>query len=378
MKLTGKRIGIIGGGQLGRMLTTPAIEMGFSVTVIDPTPNCPAAQVGAEQIKASLTDERAIQELAERSDFLTYEIEHINTEMLIELAAKGVSINPSPETLTMIKNKLAQKEFLRSIGIPTADFLPIDSALDITRAAKVFGYPLLLKTRFGGYDGRGNALLKKSTDILKALSTFGEQPLYVEQHISFVKELAVMVARGASGEVLTYPVVETIHKNNILHDVLAPAPIAEALHKKAKLFAKEVVANLSGAGVFGIEMFLTKKGELLVNEIAPRVHNSGHYTIESCVTSQFEQHIRAITGLPLGKPTMKTPAAVMVNILGDRKGPSEIFGLEKLMSIPNVSFHIYGKAETKPERKMGHITVLAATLKKAQQHATNARKAITL
>ncbi len=373
-----KRLGIVGGGQLGRMLGFAAKRLGFTVTVIDPTPGSPAGQVVDHQIIADYKDETAIRKLASQSDFLTFEIESANSAILDELTKKGVAVNPSAKTLSIIKDKLLQKQFLAKATLPIADFISVDSVEDIKRAAKKFGYPILLKARFDAYDGRGNALLASETDIVKGMEKLKGRELYVEKFVPFVKELAVMVARNIKGEIKVYPVVETIHKNNICHTVLAPAPISKKERSKAELLAKKVMQKLGGAGVFGIEMFLTKDRKIYINELAPRVHNSGHYTIEACKTDQFEQHIRAVTGLPLGSTDMIVPAAAMVNILGDRLAPAEVSGLEKALLLSHVAVHIYGKAETKVERKMGHITAIDSTLDKAYKKAIKARKFITI
>lgn len=372
------KIGIIGGGQLGKMLTLEAKKMGFHVTVIDPTPRSPAGQVADEQIVAPYNDEKAIRALAEKSDFLTFEIELANAKILDELSKKGLQINPSAKTLEIIKDKLLQKIFLKKHGLPVADFIEVASNDDIKEAAKKFRYPLLLKARFDAYDGRGNALIKRKSDIEKGMEKLKGRLLYVEKFVPFVKELAIMVVRNTKGEIKTYPVVETVHKNNICHTVLAPAPIDKRIQTKARKLAEKVMQKLKGAGVFGIEMFLTKKAEVIINEIAPRVHNSGHYTIEGCVTSQFEQHIRAITGLPLGITEMVMSASVMVNILGNRQGVAEVSGMEKALSLPNVAVHIYGKIDTKLERKMGHITAIDKDLKSALRKARLARRYISI
>lgn len=380
------RIGIVGGGQLGRMLAFEAKKLGFIVTVIDPTVQSPAGQVSDHQIVADVKDEKAIRQLASQSDYLTFEIELANSEVLGELAKKGVIVNPSAKTLSIIKDKFKQKQFLKKSGIPVAKFAEVNAAAnaianarkDILTAAEKFGLPLLLKARMDAYDGRGNVLIKKAGDIDPALEKLVGRDLYVEQYVPFIKELAVMVARNTKGAILTYPVVQTIHKNNICHLVLAPAPVDQSIQRKAQNLAKKVMQQLKGAGVFGIEMFLTKDGKVLVNEIAPRVHNSGHYTMEACVTSQFEQHIRAITGLPLGSTTMLTPAAVMINILGERLGQVEVKHLEKTLALANTFVHVYGKKETKPDRKMGHITVIDSSLNRAIRKAKLARKLLTI
>lgn len=372
------RIGIIGGGQLGRMLAFEAKKMGFYVTVIDPTPQSPAGQVSDYQIVAHYKDEKAIRELAEHSDFITFECEFTNAEELRALSKNGTSVNPSAKTLSIIKDKLSQKKFLKKSKVPVADFIEVKNRNDILSAANFFGYPFLLKARFDAYDGRGNALIQNEKDIDTGFGKLKGKELYVEKFVPFKKELAIMVARNTKGEIATYPVVETVHKNNICHTVSAPAPVDEIVKKRAKVVATKVMSSLKGAGVFGIEMFLTKNNQVLVNEIAPRVHNSGHYTIEACVTSQFEQHIRAITGLPLGKTDMIMPAAVMVNILGERVGAARTEGLEKALKIPHVAVHIYGKIETKLERKMGHITVIGKTINEAYEKATQARQFIVI
>lgn len=372
------RIGIVGGGQLGRMLAFEAKRLGFTVTVLDSTPKSPAGQVADEQIIADFKDEKAIEKLAQVSDYLTFEIELANATILNKLADKGISINPSPKTLEIIKDKLKQKKFLSNAKIPVTQFQAVQTKEDILHSAKKFGLPLLLKARYDAYDGRGNFLIKTEKDIEEGLDKLKGRKLYVEKFVPFVKELAVMVARNTKGEIDVYPVVETVHQNNICHTVFAPALVSEQIKERAKMLTKKVMSKLSGAGVFGIEMFLTKSGRVYVNEIAPRVHNSGHYTIESCRTSQFEQHIRAITGLPLGKTNMISPAAVMVNILGDREGKAQVEGLSKAMSLSGIYVHIYGKEETRQERKMGHITAIDTTLSKAYKKAKLARKYISI
>ncbi len=372
-----KKIGIVGGGQLGRMLTFAAKKLGFSVIILDPTPDSPAGQVADRQIVGSFKDEEKIKELAKEVDYLTFEIELANADVLNEISKK-IPVNPSAKTLNIIKDKLKQKTFLQSNGIPTADFAKVLDKGDVLRLVKMFGFPLLLKARFDAYDGRGNFLIKKEEDIDWGLEKLGGRKLYVEKFVPFVKEIAVMVGRSTIGEVMVYPVVETTHKNNICHTVVVPADVSEEVGNKAKVLAASVMEHLQGAGVFGIEMFLTKDGKVLINEIAPRVHNSGHYTIEACVTSQFEQHIRAITGMELGSTDLIVPAAAMVNILGEREGPSKPEGVVKASAMKGVEVHIYGKSETKIERKMGHITAVGKSAKEALKKALLARKYITI
>lgn len=373
-----KKIGIVGGGQLGRMMTYAAKKLGMYVTVIDPTPNSPAGQIANKQIIGGYKDPHATRELAKISDVITIDAEFVDDKTLAELEKDGKPVHPSPKTISIIKDKLLQKQFLEQSKIPVAEFKSVETADDIKETAGEFGYPLLLKAREDAYDGKGNFVIKTEKDIEEGLEKLNGRKLYVEKFVPFVKELAVMVARSTNGEIKSYPVVETNHKNNILHTVLVPALVEKSITKKAQEFAISVVKHLHGAGVFGIEMFLTKNGDVLVNEIAPRVHNSGHYTIEACKTSQFENHIRAITGMPIGDTDLIVPAAVMINVLGERHGPAEAKGLEKIMEMPNVSVHIYGKKETKLERKMGHITVVGKTVKECLEIAEHARKILTI
>ena len=372
------KIGIVGGGQLGRMLAFEAKKMGFYVTVTDPTLGSPAGQVVDEQILGGYSDAEATKKLAAVSDFITFEIEHINTGTLQELVDNGAQIHPSPQTIAIIKDKFQQKVFLRLNKIPTATFVEVATEHDILSASKKFGFPLVLKAKHDAFDGRGNVLIKNKNEIASALKKLKGRHLYVEKFVRFKKELAINIARSTKGEIVSYPVVETIHVNNICHIVKAPAQIDKKIRDKSEKFAIDIMKHLKGAGVFAIEMFLTKDNKILVNEIAPRVHNSGHYTIEACATSQFEQHIRAITGLPLGNPEMIVPASVMINILGRRQGAVEIANLEKVLRMPNVFVHIYGKKETKPERKMGHITVIGKSMKEVLKKAVLARKYLSI
>jgi len=376
-----KRIGIVGGGQLARMMAEPAKRLGLALTVIDPTPNSPAGQL-ANEITADFNDEKALRELAKRSDVITIEIEVTDEEglknILEELNESGLPVHPSPKTLAVIQDKLLQKLFLKKNKIPTPDFLEVKTSRDILKAEEKFSFPLVLKARTGAYDGRGNALIKNKSQVDSALNKLRGKKLYVEKFVPFIKELAVIVARSTSGEIVTYPVVETIHKNNILHYLLSPAPVDNKVATKVNELAIKTMKHLKGAGVFGIEMFLTNDGKVLINEIAPRVHNSGHHTIEANETSQFEQHVRAITGMLLGSTRATSPAAVMINILGDRTGKANPKGIEKAEKIPGVTVHIYGKLETKLERKMGHITAIADTLDEALNNAKLARSYITI
>jgi phosphoribosylaminoimidazole carboxylase PurK protein len=371
------KVGIIGGGQLGRMLALAAIPLGFEVLVLDPTPNCPAA-VCAKQIVGSFKDAEAVFALAKQVDYLTFEIESANAVALNTLAQQNKHINPQPQMLALIKDKFAQKQFYQKHAIPCAASVKVENKEEIKQAAAEFSYPIVLKARFDAYDGRGNVVINNESEIEVAFVKLGEKNLYVEQFVPFRKELAVMVARSVNGDLKSYPVVESIQKNNICHTVIAPAQVDTEIIALAQQFAEKVVGHLQGAGVFGIEMFLTQDNQVLINEIAPRVHNTGHYTMEACVTSQFEQHIRAVCGLPLGATAMKVPAAVMMNILGQREGMADIQGLQNVLLTAGVSVHFYGKAETKAERKMGHLTAIADNIDAAMKKAQNALTAISI
>jgi phosphoribosylaminoimidazole carboxylase PurK protein len=371
------KLGIVGGGQLGRMMALAAIPLGFVVTVLDPSENCPASHC-SKQLLGSFKDAGSIEQLACEVDYVTFEIESANAAAMEKLAIEGKPLNPHPRMLALIKDKYRQKLFYQQHQIPCATSCQVESKADIIAAGEKFNYPLLLKARFDAYDGRGNALVRSEAGIEAAIEKLGEKNLYVEQFVPFEKELAVVVARDVHGNICSYPVVETIHENNICHTVLCPAPVADTIKEKATQFAEQLVSHLEGAGVFAVELFLTSTGDVLVNEVAPRVHNSGHHTIEACVTSQFEQHVRAVTGLPLGDAALKVPAAVMLNILGDRQGSADIQGLDKALAIEGVSVHFYGKHETKPERKMGHLTAIGETLEQALHNANQARELISI
>lgn len=373
-----KRVGIVGGGQLGQMLTIAAKNLGYYVAVVDPTPQSPAGQVADKQIIGGYKDDKAIRELAKDVDVITVDAEFVNTGTLSDLEKQGKQVFPSPQTIEMIKDKLKQKEFLQKNNIPIADFREVTTQDDIKKTGEQFGYPMLLKARTDAYDGKGNFVLQSENDIEEGLEKLINRELYVEKFVPFVKELAIMCAQNQQGEIVTYPVVETHHKDNVLDYLTAPADISEKARKNAQNLAQNVMQHLKGAGVFGIEIFLTKDDNVLVNELAPRVHNSGHYTIEASVTSQFEQHIRAITNLPLGSTAFLPKAAVMKNILGTRTGPGVTQGVEKALQIEGVTVHVYNKHESRIGRKMGHITVIGNDINECLRKAEEARKALVI
>jgi phosphoribosylaminoimidazole carboxylase len=359
-----KTIGILGGGQLGRMLTFAAKRLGMTVAILDPDSNAPAGQVADRQIVGDFRNAARIRELAEGCDLLTVEIEHVDTEMLETLENVGVQIQPPAATIRLIQDKYAQKEHLAAHGIPVAPFRDAPNLEAVHAAIAELGLPLMLKSRRMAYDGRGNAVIRSADDIEAALAKLGTRELYAEQWASFDKELAVMVARGLDGELSVYPVVETIHKDNICHTVIAPAQIPVSVQHAAQQTARQAISTLSGAGIFGVEMFLLSDGKVCINEIAPRPHNSGHYTLEACYTDQYEQHVRAILGLPLGDPSLKVGAAVMVNVLGtgDDAWEATTQPLDTALKTPGAGVHWYGKSAVRAQRKMGHITVVGDSM----------------
>jgi len=350
-----KRLGIIGGGQLGMMITEAAKNLSeyiSEITVLDPTENCPAAQAGAKQIVGDFKDELAILKLAEQSDIITYEIESGNTDVLSKLKAK---IEPSPSTLGIIQDKFLQKTFLSENELPVSQFYEITSLNDLHEKIKELGLPVLLKSRRDAYDGRGNFKITSSDEIEKAYHHFDGKSLMVEKFVNFKMEVSVIAARNTKGDIATYPLVENVHENNILKMTIAPARVSDDVISNAGDIAKKTMEVLKGAGVFGVEMFIDQDDKIIINEIAPRVHNSGHHTLQSCKTSQFEQHIRAILGLELGSTDL-VHKTVMYNILGPDgfEGKYKPVQLEK----DGVYLKMYGKNVSKPQRKLGHFNVV--------------------
>lgn len=371
-----RKIGIVGGGQLGRMMAMEAKDLDVFISVLDPTPNCPASEYADEHIVASFLDKDVVLAFGEGKDVLTFEIESANAEALLELEEKGIKIHPSPKTLSIIKDKFLQKEFLSHHGVPVAPYAVVETVEDVEEFAAVHGYPVVLKARRGAYDGKGNRTVESRDDISAHMSALGTG-LYVEAWVPFVKELAVVAARGEDGVIYPYPVAETIHVDHICDTVIAPAPVREEVREKAGLLARRILEIFQGAGVFGIEMFLTDQEEVLINEIAPRVHNSGHFTLGGSSVSQFEQHMRAVCGEPLKEPVMKKAVAVMRNILGTRNAPADPYGIEDAEAL-GALVEIYGKQETKKKRKMGHLTVIAETKEDALRLAAEAHALINI
>ena len=352
-----KILGIIGGGQLGMMLTEAAKKMPehiSKVIVLDPNENCSASLVGAEQIVADFKDKDSIINLANQVDIITYEIESGDSDVLKSVENKA-EINPSPETLKTIQDKFLQKTFLQNHNIPVPEFIKVDDIEEVKEGLKKFGYPALLKARRDAYDGKGNFKIDSENEIQTAYDYFKGQKLMLEKFVPFKMEVSVIASRNTKGEIKTYPLVENIHEKNILRETIAPSRTSNEVSEKAEKIASNTMDVLKGAGVFGIEMFVTQNDEIVINEIAPRVHNSGHHTLQSSKTSQFEQHLRAILGLDLGS-TELLHNTIMYNILGNLDFQGEYKKIE--ISEKNIFLKMYEKKISKPLRKLGHLNIV--------------------
>ncbi len=347
-------MGVLGGGQLGRMLIQEAINYNLQISVIDPDENAPCKNLAHEFRQGSLTDYETVLAFGRQCDLVTIEIENVNTEALSQLQEEGITVYPQANIIKLIKNKVEQKLFYRKNGIPTANFVVVENKQDVASIALTL--PFVNKLATEGYDGRGVQVIRNEADFDKAFDAAG----LVEEFVDFEKEISVILARNPNGEIKTFPTVELeFHPHHNLVEFLhTPAEISSEVDARAKDIATGIITKLDMVGLLAVEMFVTRNGQVLVNEIAPRTHNSGHQTIESCTTSQFNQHLRAILGLPLGDTSLVTPAT-MVNLLGEEghTGPARYEGLEEVIALKGVYVHLYGKAITKPFRKMGHVTI---------------------
>ncbi|RHW30942.1 5-(carboxyamino)imidazole ribonucleotide synthase [Neobacillus notoginsengisoli] len=359
--LPGGTIGIIGGGQLGRMMALSAKAMGYRVAVLDPTPESPCGQVADDKIIAPYSSQEAMEQLAERSDVITYEFENIDEDAL-ENASRITWVPQGSELLKVAKDRIAEKETITSAGLPVAPYYPVKTEQELIGAADELGFPFVIKTATGGYDGKGQVVVKDEQILSEAAGLLSQGPCVIEKWLSFAKEISVIITRNTNRETAVFPVAENIHENNILHQTIVPARISDLAEKKAIELAVLLANALELVGTLAVEMFLMKDDSIFINEIAPRPHNSGHYTIEACETSQFTQHIRAICNLPLGSTALHKPA-VMVNVLGEHQ--------EKLLtSLPGLrdwNVHLYGKNEAKTGRKMGHATLIRSSVDEALQ-----------
>jgi 5-(carboxyamino)imidazole ribonucleotide synthase len=368
------RIGILGGGQLAQMLTQAAASMGLETAIFERSADSPAARLTQHEIVAAWDDQAAQERFAALCDLATLENEFVDAGILQRFESLGLPVHPGSACLAAIQDKLRQKQRLAEAGLPVPRFAPVADPADVQEKIADFGLPLLLKARRDGYDGYGNATINSPDDIEAAWQRLskGGRALLVEAFVPFERELAVMVLRGHDGELRPYPVVETVQQNHICHVVRAPAALPGEVLARAEQLALQAVDLMGGVGVFGVEMFQLADGRVLYNEMAPRPHNSGHYTIEACDTSQFENHLRAVLGWPLGSTAMRAPAAVMVNTLGRREGPVGPEHARPALAVAGAAMHFYGKRQGRIGRKMGHVTALAEDLAAAEQIARQA------
>lgn len=360
-----RKLGILGGGQLGRMLIQAGIDFNIPFAMVDPDPQAPCAAFGGFR-QGKLTDYDTVMAFGAECDIITIEIENVNTAALKDLVKQGKRVYPQPEVIELIQDKRIQKIFYRDNNIPTADFILTENAAAVKQNSSYL--PAVNKLGREGYDGRGVQILRTEADLTKAF----DAPGLLEKLIDFDKEISVIVARNEQGEVKTFPVVEMVFHpvQNLVEYLFAPADLAEEIAGEADAIARKIIDKLGMVGLLAVEMFVTKDGKVLVNEVAPRPHNSGHQTIEANITSQYEQHLRAILNLPLGDTTLIMPGA-MVNLLGEPgyEGIAKYQGLEEVLALKGVHVHLYGKHTTKPFRKMGHVTVVDEDVNRLKEKA---------
>lgn len=360
------------------MTAQAATQFGCDVVILEKAAEVPAAGVCVKSLVGDWNTPEALLELASQVDILTLENEFVNADALAVVEQAGHLVLPSAGCMRIVQDKLWQKEALAKVGVPLPGFRDTPTQESAVAAGHEFGWPIVLKKRRNGYDGKGNATVRNAAEISEAWDKLGgdTNALFVEAFFPFERELAVMITRSTKGESVTYPVVETVQKDHICHVVKAPAAVDATIARAAAEMAEKSVEAVGGIGTFGVEMFLSRDGEVVVNELAPRVHNSGHYTIEACVCSQFENHVRAVLGWPLGSPEMVAPAAVMINLLGKSKGPGEPKGWTEAVAVAGAHIHVYGKAASAPGRKMGHLTALGASVDAAHATARQAADAL--
>jgi 5-(carboxyamino)imidazole ribonucleotide synthase len=375
------RVGVIGGGQLAWMMSDSAKALGIELVIQTPHPTDPAVGIASETIFAAIDDATASAELASRCDVITFENEFINLEALIPLAQQGVCFRPRLEALAPLLDKYEQRCYLEDIGIPQPGFMVLEGEMgkeELIHAAS-FGqpmslneleFPLVLKARRHGYDGQGTFIIKDSSSLQEIWKKLKYKPVMLEKFVPFERELAVMAARSITGDVVVYQVVETQQEEQVCRRVIVPAQVSAEVVAQVDAIARTLLNSLQVVGVFGIELFLSSDGKALVNEVSPRTHNSGHYTLDASETSQFEQQLRAVTGLPLGSPALKCNSAVMVNLLGYEYSQNDYLEKrQKIATLPGTFVHWYGKSESRPGRKLGHVTVLLDTQEQSEAQA---------
>jgi 5-(carboxyamino)imidazole ribonucleotide synthase len=368
--LPGSTIGVMGGGQLGRMFAIAARRMGYRVHTFSPDEDTPTGQLADLEMAARYDDAEKVREFARGIDVLTFEFENVPTQT-VEWAAEFCEVRPSANVLHICQHRLREKQFLAGAGLPLPRFMPVSNAAELADALKHLGEPAVLKTAAFGYDGKGQRKVERREDPGKVWEAFGGGSAVLEQFVEFEKEVSVIVARGADGQMAAYPVCENIHRHHILDVTVVPAGIAPEVDVQARVLAGEVAEKLDLVGILAVEMFLLKDGSLLINELAPRPHNSGHFSFDASVTSQFEQQLRAVCGLPLGSTESLRPAA-MVNLLGDLWAKGEPNWVAAA-AMPHVKIHLYGKTEPRPGRKMGHLVAFGNSAEEAMHRALEAR-----
>ena len=359
--LPGQTIGIIGGGQLGRMMGLAAKEAGFKIAVLDPTMDSPCGQIADIHIVAPYNDEAALEELGEVSDVITYEFENIDYEGLKRLS-QNAYVPQGAELVRITQNRIAEKAEIKASGAPVANYITAKDFEELKQKLETVGYPCVVKTAFGGYDGKGQVKLDSAADIEEAKELFTHSACIAEAFVPFEKEISVIIQRNTSGESYCLPIAENIHRHHILHESIVPARVPETVIEKAEQAAQTIADHLELVGTLAVEMFVLENGDIIINELAPRPHNSGHYSIEACNVSQFHQHVRAICGWPLRKPKLWSPS-IMVNVLGEHVAPLK----KGIKNYPDWSIHLYGKAEAKEKRKMGHVTIMTENIEETLQ-----------
>jgi 5-(carboxyamino)imidazole ribonucleotide synthase len=352
----GARIGILGGGQLGRMMAVAARRMGYRVIVLDPNPRCPTAQVSDGVVVGALDDLEAVERLAAQVDVITLDTEHVPAEVL-EHVESLVPVRPGSSVLRIIQDRMTQKQFLDRLGLAQAQWAPVATVAELTAALDRIGCPAILKVRRAGYDGKGQVRINALHDAEAALTSLRGADAVVEEVVRFRREISVVLARSLDGDTAIYPLAENDHRKHVLHITRAPAPVSDQVRVRAEAIGVQIATTLSHIGVMAVELFELEDGRLLVNEIAPRTHNSGHYTYGACMTSQFEQHVRAVAGQPLGDPRALC-GAVMLNLIGDLWARGRTPPWHEVLALPEARLHLYGKDAAGPGRKMGHVLLL--------------------
>ncbi|WP_416234623.1 5-(carboxyamino)imidazole ribonucleotide synthase [Methylophaga sp. OBS4] len=367
--LPGATLGMLGGGQLGRMFTTAAQTMGYKVVVFDPDPQSPAGVIAEQHICAKYDNEKALEKLAQSCDAITTEFENIPAATLAFLEQKTI-VHPSSKALATTQNRNVEKAFIASLGIPTVPFAAIHDVDDIAAAEQTIQFPAILKVATFGYDGKGQVVCQSLQEVYQAFDALGNVECVLEQRIDLEREISVVLARSTSGMVTNFPVAENVHINGILHTTTVPSGVPVEQAQQALQMADKIAEGLDYVGTMAVEFFVSTSGEIIANEIAPRPHNSGHYTVDACHTSQFEQQVRMLCGLPSGNCDLISPV-VMVNLLGDVWG-SSVPHWNTLLVHPNIKLHLYGKQEARPGRKMGHFNILANNTQQAMELAEKA------